>query len=366
MKDLTKPKFDEYEITVFGTGRGESSVIHLGNGKWAVIDSCYHPGTKIPAAIEYLGKIGVSPKTDISLVIATHWHEDHIKGISHIFKMAESAHFAFPASYSSTLHTVIARAKSSPAYETSGVFELSEIFIEISRRKQKKVQCNRDYAIHDKRIVLSGIDPEDCVVTALSPSDEVFSKYIEKIQISEIDGHISYVEYPEKNDISLATWFQFKETAFLFGADLENGSNDDEGWRGMVQRFKGRLTNAEFIKIPHHGSAGAHNDDLWINHLIQKPIAVVTSFTGSKNPPPTQSDIDRLSKKCGKLFLTGSKKLKKLKASNSDYVAQSLLTNGSSITTTNYYSTGRVTLRKQIGSAPETWKSEVQHGAQLI
>jgi len=33
-------KQDEIEVSVFGPGYGESILVHLGAGKWVIVDSC--------------------------------------------------------------------------------------------------------------------------------------------------------------------------------------------------------------------------------------------------------------------------------------------------------------------------------------
>ena len=78
------PKSDEVEVSIFGPGVGESLVLHIGSGEWVVVDSCMNGDRSSPAALEYLREIGVDPATQIKWVIATHWHDDHVEGISEI------------------------------------------------------------------------------------------------------------------------------------------------------------------------------------------------------------------------------------------------------------------------------------------
>ena len=55
------PEPNQLELSLFGPGRGECAVIHLGWGDWACIDSCIDRATKRPAALSYLERIGVDP-----------------------------------------------------------------------------------------------------------------------------------------------------------------------------------------------------------------------------------------------------------------------------------------------------------------
>ena len=34
------PASDVFEVSIFGPGKGESIVVHIGNGRWIVVDSC--------------------------------------------------------------------------------------------------------------------------------------------------------------------------------------------------------------------------------------------------------------------------------------------------------------------------------------
>ena len=51
------PKPNEIEVTVFGPGYGECIVIHIGSGKWAIIDSCLDDAFE-PASLSYLRSLG--------------------------------------------------------------------------------------------------------------------------------------------------------------------------------------------------------------------------------------------------------------------------------------------------------------------
>ena len=77
-----KPAKNELDFCVFGRGFGECIVIGIGE-EYVVIDSFNNPLTHNPIALDYLDAIGVS-FTQIKDVIISHWHTDHIAGISTI------------------------------------------------------------------------------------------------------------------------------------------------------------------------------------------------------------------------------------------------------------------------------------------
>src|SRR5213592_4947476 len=78
---MVRPSSSQIEICIFGPGYGECSVLHLGNDHWIVVDSCIDKTSGNPASLEYLKKIGVDP-LKVKLVIATHWHDDHVRGMA--------------------------------------------------------------------------------------------------------------------------------------------------------------------------------------------------------------------------------------------------------------------------------------------
>src|SRR5438876_12006346 len=90
----TRPREDEIEVSLFGPGFGESVVIHVGGNDWVIVDSCKNPDTKRAVALDYLEAIGVNVASDVKLIVASHWHDDHIDSLSQIYDRAQHAVFA--------------------------------------------------------------------------------------------------------------------------------------------------------------------------------------------------------------------------------------------------------------------------------
>src|SRR5262249_28628637 len=87
------PASDVPEISVFGPGYGESVVVHIGDGRWTIVDSCVESGTGLPVALTYLERLGFDPATAVDLVVASHWHDDHVRGLGEVVKRCRSAVF---------------------------------------------------------------------------------------------------------------------------------------------------------------------------------------------------------------------------------------------------------------------------------
>ena len=94
MPDLaTPPHADEVEVSLFGPGFGECILVHLGSGNWLLVDSCFDQRRRVQPALAYLRRIGHDPASTVRLVVATHWHDDHIRGLTEVVRTCEAADF---------------------------------------------------------------------------------------------------------------------------------------------------------------------------------------------------------------------------------------------------------------------------------
>jgi glyoxylase-like metal-dependent hydrolase (beta-lactamase superfamily II) len=87
------PSADELEVSIFGPGFGECVLIHVGEGAWLIVDSCLDRDAGKPAALAYFDEIGTDPANSVELILATHWHDDHIAGIGQIVEACPQANF---------------------------------------------------------------------------------------------------------------------------------------------------------------------------------------------------------------------------------------------------------------------------------
>ena len=77
---------------MLGPGYGEGVLVHAGGGEWLVVDSCLGADGE-PAALNYLRGLDVDPSTTVKMVVATHWHDDHIRGMARLVAACPSARF---------------------------------------------------------------------------------------------------------------------------------------------------------------------------------------------------------------------------------------------------------------------------------
>jgi len=168
---LTPPTTNQLEIVVFGPGTGECVLLHLGDGDWFVVDSCRYVGSENPVASEYLSAIGVDYTSAISQILATHWHDDHIRGLAQLVKNCPEAKLAISAALESDQFFQLVLEIDESRKLVSGTSTSNE-FAEILdiMDKKNRVIIGPDSYVSENKIVFRGGYMKRAVVEALSPS----------------------------------------------------------------------------------------------------------------------------------------------------------------------------------------------------
>src|SRR6266545_2127970 len=89
---LTPPAADEFEVSVLGPGYGECIVVHLGHGEWLINDSCVDRNRRA-AGLSYLDTLGVDVTQAVKVVVASHWDDDHVRGLGEVVDKCSQALF---------------------------------------------------------------------------------------------------------------------------------------------------------------------------------------------------------------------------------------------------------------------------------
>ena len=155
-------------------------VIHAGNGVWFVIDSCTVPETDEPRSVRYLTDIGVDVTSHVKRIIATHWDDDHIRGLSRLVELAKDAEFVCSgAVFTEDFATLVRISNSSRTNFAGGVREFGNVFDTLKKRgKQLKLVMAQTTIWNCLR---NG--QEDAALIALSPSTATI-----------IDGHLNIAQ----------------------------------------------------------------------------------------------------------------------------------------------------------------------------
>jgi beta-lactamase superfamily II metal-dependent hydrolase len=302
--NLTSPPEDLAEISIFGTGLGESIVIHFGYGDWAVIDSCINPINNKSAALDYFEKIGIDITQAVKLILASHWHDDHIRGIAETFKKCRKAVFCCSDILKEEQFIVLGKSsKRFHSHSTGGIDEFSEIIDELaSRRKlyERSATVGPEWASANMRLLKLDGDYRqfEGEMYSLSPSStekSIFLRQLSELTITEKKTKSRILDI-EPNYISVVAWAVIGNINILLGADLENFRAPGRGWNAILNSRTKPDGKARIIKIPHHGSKNAHNELVWKEMIEKNPLAMLSTYSRGTNPLPSPDDITRL---CG-------------------------------------------------------------------
>jgi hypothetical protein len=275
-------------------------VVHAAEGDWLIVDSCIDSDARVPVALEYLQKLGVDVATQVRLVVASHWHDDHIRGLAQTLEAAESADFSCSIALRSEEFAVLTELMKDSAFiSKTGVAEFGRMFDVLSERRSHL------WAVGDKRLwTRSGTE---CSVWALSPSNMAVTLslrgFATLLPTSPGDPKGRVISL-SPNHAAVVLLIEIGDVRVLLGADLEETGDDETGWTAILSS-SGRPTGvAEVFKVPHHGSPDADQPRVWEEMLTSSPIAVLTPYTRGRTPRPTEDDKARICARTATAYLT--------------------------------------------------------------
>jgi beta-lactamase superfamily II metal-dependent hydrolase len=316
------PDDNQIEVSVFGPGYGESIAIHVGNGVWIIVDCCINPFSGQPAPLEYLERIGVDPASSVRLIVATHWHDDHIRGLGKVFRACKRADFSCSAALQRKQFLALVQACGTRhMMSSSGVDEFFEIHSAMADRARETAssRIHPKWAIAD-RLLWQECHPSATVdpaihVYALSPSDAAVSRSLE-----EIAGLMPTAHSPKKrvtvsspNHFAVVVWVNIQGIILLLGSDLEETNDPSTGWAKIVGSTTRPAGQACLFKVPHHGSRNADHPSAWSNLVEPLPLCVLTPFWRGSTKLPRRNDIERIMRHTDNAFISADLKAKKLK-----------------------------------------------------
>lgn len=298
-----KPQADEIEVSLFGPNFGESVVLHVGENAWIVVDSCQHPKTKRSVPLQYLQDIGVDPSRDVKLVIATHWHDDHIRGLGETLAACHSAKFVCSVAQGRKEFITLVNAMASRSMiRSTGVAEFAQVLTVLKdRRAANPSTAVPKWAIEGRpmweRINSASGAHMDCAITALSPSDSSVQVALQRIGMLMPHARTPKQRLPSlsPNDSAVVLWVRVGTVKILLGADLEQTPNVARGWSAVLMETANQnLGKASVFKVPHHGSVTGDNPSVWSYMLEDQPVAMLSPFLHGAVQLPTRTDANRI------------------------------------------------------------------------
>ena len=283
-RESIPPGTHDVEVSVFGPGYGESIAIHAGGGQWILVDSCVDENNE-PHVLQYLRGLGADPSKDVRLILATHWHDDHIRGMSKLVDACPSADFACSSALSEKEFLSVVGANRTSSFidtQSSGVDEIHRVFT-LLRGEPERLS----FAIANKRLLFNS----GCEVWALSPSDADFRKFLVALgallpQRGETKKRVPTIS---PNSVSVVLWIKIGVAVILLGADLEK-----RGWKAVLASSARPDGKSTLFKVPHHGSANAHEARVWRDMLETNVHAVLTPWQLCGRELPSTNDVDRI------------------------------------------------------------------------
>lgn len=328
------PAIEENEFAVVvigGPSKGESVLLHYGDGRWLVVDSCTYKGENLPLA--FLDKVEAD-KNLVEHIICSHWHDDHVMGMSDLLKTCPNSYFRVPLVSNAEIlpqYFVYKSEKSVKEDEKKAwkmfqkcldVLDEREIGADLELKCQQFVKIGDqivDYNTHNTRVDIK----------AFSPSQEMYTRFGQML----VNGDADNCEFddseidPNMCSITLGIKFGSSNRHLFLGADLKCNRNEtapvnscrgecamrhDMGMCNLKgNRFFEKLRNISYTKLNHHSSQTGYCCEYWDNYVTEDNIGVSTVFTMKKLP---RKDMARLYlKKSAEYYVTSRRSQKKLK-----------------------------------------------------
>lgn len=358
------PSSRELEVSVFGPGFGECILLHLGDGNWAVIDSCLDATSKQPAALHYLSCLGANPATSIQLVVATHWHDDHMDGISKVFQTATDATFACTGAVQQPDFKEVLAAWTGTRFLPggSGVDELRSIMTELKKRATGSRFVAPKLASEGKPLWPTAGKPNSLAMSikCLSPSDAAVLATISRLKGVAPSSSKIRRRLPRllENDTSVVLSVEAAGHRILLGGDLHVKADRSLGWLAIVDDHADVDAKHHAFKVPHHGSPTGDHEEVWDKMLVQHTCAVTTPFVRGSVRLPSVEDCQRILSKTQNAYLSSPPLPGKFRDANKAVERTVQEATRSVQFVPGKY--GHVRLRKHIDEAPEApWQVEL-------
>ncbi len=286
------PASDQIEVTLFGPGYGEAIAVHLGENNWLLVDSCIDPNTGSPAALTYLDCLGVLPEK-VKTIVASHWHDDHVRGIFALAEKYNTAEFQLSAVFTDqeAMYFLAAFSGNATPGQSRGSQELF------------KVMQSRDvvsFVAQRSNILELKLQTKTIRVTALSPVHAAIAQSVahmaQYLPRPSGGSPINHAPELQTNLESITIHIDLGDDAILLGADLED--HNKLGWSAVVEDAwcKQRL-QATAYKVAHHGSVSGDSPVIWASLLRPEPVACLTPFSLGAHRLPTDDDRERIRSK---------------------------------------------------------------------
>lgn len=308
------PNEDQFEVSIFGPGKGEALAVHLGGGEWLTVDSCRDVGSGEHPVLRYLDAIGVDVESQVRLVVGTHAHDDHMAGMGQLYRRAQAAQYVSSAAVH--VRQIFAMVEAEAEIEQqAGVAvraEIRAVLEEVERRGRTAQGLKLLTHAFERRILLDRPGAADCPparVTALSPSDEAISRAQDYLASGTAKiSQRKRLSAADPNEFAIALWVEVGQTTALLGADLLRGPAGC-GWEAILVSGHRATPKATLFKVPHHGSITSEHPEVWSEMLEDGVVSVLAPYRSGRKFLPDEEDVRRIRAKSGSSYVSAGPKL---------------------------------------------------------
>jgi beta-lactamase superfamily II metal-dependent hydrolase len=273
-----------------------------------IVDSCRDQRNRRQPAIKYLERIGCDPSEVVRVVVATHWHNDHVRGLSEVVSSCVNSEFWTSSAMTSREALVLTGrigpsqlTKQSPLREYYGVLERLHI-----REQGTGQNTIKTAEVGSLVYTRSRRGATEATILALSPHSAAVDVTRTSFALAsdQVDRGVVVAPDIHPNHAAIALRVDFGRASAILGSDLQCDAPGG-GWQAIVADQRGR-DEVTIFKVPHHGSDNAHDDQVWTDLLQEEVVAATAPFRPQHLP--RQEMIETLVERAGRGFLSAPPK----------------------------------------------------------
>ncbi len=189
--------------------------------------------------------------------------------------------------------------------QTSTAHELADILEILEMRASGSHGRSPDIFAHDGTRIFHGGFQDSIDVWAMSPSAaSIKNSHIELANRILAGTSTRVFKKFSPNDLSVAVLVDAPQFSLLLGADLENTTDAQFGWKALLRSENVPKRKSFGIKVAHHGSENGDHEGIWKDRLVLDPFAFITPYVRLNNPLPTADDVMRIKSRSQKVYCT--------------------------------------------------------------
>ncbi len=267
-----------------------------------VVDSCRDQRTHRQPALTHLDRIGVDPESSVRVVVATHWHRDHVRGLAEVVGRCVSAEFWTSAAITSRESLVltgrVGRTELTPQSPLREMYELLErLRIRSEGLGARTVKTAGESSLLYRRVRGGRAVAE---VQALSPHKAAVDLTRQRFsEASAAPRDVLVAPEVHPNHAAVVLRVRVGEATSILGSDLENGAPG--GAWDAIESSQRTNDKATIFKVPHHGSETSHWPPVWTSLLTDGVVVATTPFRPERLPRLEM--VEELVARCGRGYL---------------------------------------------------------------